>query len=135
MFQISLPWLHLFFYNACPHYLKSRRDLLYLVTLPKKSRQQSICVSICVYLSFLFFVVKSRQLSHFQALSFQVPHLFWLKRASGSGLNLPAIMEGASRLTVVESKPDKRVKLINEIGNILNAYFRRNVEGQLHQRA
>ena len=25
-----LPWLHLFFHNACPHYLKSRRDLLYL---------------------------------------------------------------------------------------------------------
>ena len=31
MFQISLPWLHLFFYNACPRYLKSRRDLLYLI--------------------------------------------------------------------------------------------------------
>ena len=29
LFQISLPWLHLFFYNACPRYLKSRRDLLY----------------------------------------------------------------------------------------------------------
>ena len=31
MFQISLLWLHLFFYNACPRYLKSRRDLLYLM--------------------------------------------------------------------------------------------------------
>ena len=33
MFQISLPWFHLFFYNACPRYLKSRRDLLYLLPL------------------------------------------------------------------------------------------------------
>ena len=30
MFEISLPWLHLFSYNACPHYLKSRQDLLYI---------------------------------------------------------------------------------------------------------
>ena len=30
IFQISLPWLHLFFYNACPRYPKSRRDLLYI---------------------------------------------------------------------------------------------------------
>ena len=27
MFEISLPWLHLFSYNACPRYLKSRQDL------------------------------------------------------------------------------------------------------------
>ena len=27
--EISLPWFHLFFYNTCPRYLKSRRDLLY----------------------------------------------------------------------------------------------------------
>ena len=30
IFQISLPWLHLFFFNACPRYLKSRRDLLFV---------------------------------------------------------------------------------------------------------
>ena len=30
MFQISLPWLYLSFYNACPRHLKSRRDLLYM---------------------------------------------------------------------------------------------------------
>ena len=29
MIQISLPCLHLSFHNACPRYLKSRRDLLY----------------------------------------------------------------------------------------------------------
>ena len=29
IFKISHPWLKLFFYNACPCYLKSRRDLLY----------------------------------------------------------------------------------------------------------
>ena len=34
MFQISLPWLHLFFHNACPRYLKSRRDLLYILQSP-----------------------------------------------------------------------------------------------------
>ena len=28
-FQISVPLLHFFFYNACPRYVKSRRDLLY----------------------------------------------------------------------------------------------------------
>ena len=27
MFRISLPWFHLSFHNACPRYLKSRRDL------------------------------------------------------------------------------------------------------------
>ena len=31
MFQISLPWLHSFLYNACPRYLKSRQDLLYFI--------------------------------------------------------------------------------------------------------
>ena len=30
MFQISLPWLYLFLYKACPQYLKCRRDLLYV---------------------------------------------------------------------------------------------------------
>ena len=30
MFEISLPWLHLFSYNARPCYLKSRLDLLYM---------------------------------------------------------------------------------------------------------
>ena len=29
LIQISLPCLHSSFYNACPRYLKSRRDLLY----------------------------------------------------------------------------------------------------------
>ena len=29
VFQISIPWLYSFAYNACPCYLKSRRDLLY----------------------------------------------------------------------------------------------------------
>ena len=29
IFQISLPSLHLSFHNACPRYLKSRRNLLY----------------------------------------------------------------------------------------------------------
>ena len=30
MIQISLPCLHLSFHNACPRYLRSRQDLLYL---------------------------------------------------------------------------------------------------------
>ena len=30
MFETSVPWLHLCSYNACPCYLKSRRDLLWL---------------------------------------------------------------------------------------------------------
>ena len=36
IFQISLPWLHLSLHNACPRYLKSRRNLLYLY--------QSLCL-------------------------------------------------------------------------------------------
>ena len=36
MFQISLPWHHLCFNNACPLYLKSRRDLLYAFFFFKK---------------------------------------------------------------------------------------------------
>ena len=31
MIQILLPWLHLSFHSACPRYLKSRRDLLYVL--------------------------------------------------------------------------------------------------------
>ena len=31
IFQISIPWLHLTFFNACPRYLKSRRNLLYTI--------------------------------------------------------------------------------------------------------
>ena len=31
MIQISLPWLHLSFHNACPCYLKSRQYLLHMI--------------------------------------------------------------------------------------------------------
>ena len=41
MFQISLPWVHLYFHNACPHYLKSRRDPLYI-------RKNIFCNSKCI---------------------------------------------------------------------------------------
>ena len=59
----------------------------------------------------------------------QVPHIFWVKRASGSGINLPAVLEGAAKLTIVQSKPEIRIKLTEELGHVLHAYFRRNITG------
>ena len=64
-----------------------------------------------------------------QALMLQIPHVYWMKRARGSGMNLPAIMEGAAQLTIVHCKPDTRIKLVEEIGHVMDPYFRRNLEG------
>ena len=54
MIQISLPCLHLSFHNACPRYLKSRQDLLYIarfysssfptLALMRPSHFHSICI-------------------------------------------------------------------------------------------
>ena len=60
----------------------------------------------------------------------QIPHIYWMKRARGSGMNLPAIVEGAAKLTVVHSNPKTRVKMVEEIGHVMHPYFRRNLEGK-----
>ena len=65
-----------------------------------------------------------------QALVLQIPHIFWLKSSSGSGINFATVMEGATKLTVVHSDPKKRLKITEEIGHVMHAYFRRNITGR-----
>ena len=51
MFEILLPWLHYFSHNACPRYLKSRRDLLYVLILYCPFLPLSLWLFVCLSVS------------------------------------------------------------------------------------